>query len=199
MSEIDLSVVGYKCKAIIHRAEGTPILFLHGYSYNKEVWQRISITKLLIEKHIPFLALDMPYGPRTACKPRTRDTQTNVTFAKEALHTTFGDSVPILVGASAGGNIALNYSSRYPVKGLLLLAPARALEEKLAKSYDNFKFPVHIIWGTNDNIVSGDDLRTLANRLSNSKLIRYEDAGHSAYIAQPEKFKRDLLELYAAT
>jgi pimeloyl-ACP methyl ester carboxylesterase len=105
--------------------------------------------------------------------------------------------MPVLVGASAGGHIALQYAARFPVKGLLLIAPARVLERDLLQAYSQFKFPVRVIWGSADNIVSGEDMRTLADKLPNAKLTVYNGAKHSAYIDQPERFKRDLLELYA--
>jgi len=109
----------------------------------------------------------------------------------------FGSEVPVLVGASIGGNMALRYAARFPVKGLLLVAPARALEEDLVKAYREFRFPSTIIWGTQDSIIASEDMRTLADKLPNAKLITYEDANHSAYKDEPERFRRDLLELYA--
>jgi pimeloyl-ACP methyl ester carboxylesterase len=80
---------------------------------------------------------------------------------------------------------------------LLLIAPARALGEDLLKFYGKFNFPVKIIWGSQDNFISGEEMRTLSNKLPNAKLLIYNGAYHSAYKDQPELFKRDLLELYA--
>ena len=198
MTEKNLQAAGYKCKAITNNAPGVPIVFLHGLSYTREVWQRIGITELLKEKHVPFLALDMPYGMKSECIPKTRDARKNVSFAIEAIESIFGKENPVLVGASLGGNIALHYAAQFPVKGLLLVAPARALEETLTPSYVKFKFPVRIIWGSEDNVISGEEMRTLSDKLPNAKLVTYEGAGHSAYVTQPDRFKRDLLELYAA-
>jgi pimeloyl-ACP methyl ester carboxylesterase len=170
---------------------------LHGFSYTSGVWQRISATELLTAKRLPFLALDMPYGLKSECQPKTHDTETNVNVVHEAVRSVFGSAVPILVGASVGGHVALSYATRFPVKGLLLVAPARALEESLSRAYGKFSFPVRIIWGSEDNIISGEEMRTLAGLLPNAKLTVYDGAGHSAYLAEPDRFKRDLLELYA--
>ena len=197
MTEKNLQAAGYKCKAIANHAPGVPVVFLHGLSYTREVWQCIGITELLEEKHVPFLALDMPYGMKSECVPKTRDAQKNVSFVIEAIESIFGKENPVLVGASVGGNIALHYAAQFPVKGLLLVAPARALEETLTSSYGKFKFPVRIIWGSEDNVISGEEMRTLSDKLPNAKLVTYEGAGHSAYINQPDRFNRDLLELYA--
>ncbi len=198
MNEKTLKAAGYHCRAFISHAAGVPVVFLHGFSYTSEVWQQITVTDLLSDKKVPFLALDMPYGQKSECHPKTHDPEANVALAKAAIEETFGSQVPVLVGTSLGGGIALEYAARFPVKGLLLVAPARASEVTLLQSYEQWQFPVRIIWGSEDHIISGEGMRNLAQRLPNAKLVTYHGAGHSAYLAEPEKFKRDLLELYAA-
>ncbi len=195
--EKKLSLNGYKCPALVNKVPGVPIVFLHGLSYNIEIWNRIGITDVLDEKHVPYLALDMPYGEKSQCKPKTRDPEKNVTFVYEAIENVFGGPLPpVLVGASIGGNMALHFASRFPVKGLVLVGPARALEEDLVHAYGSFKFPSTIIWGSEDTIIASENMRTLADKLPNSKLIVYQGAKHSAYKDEPDRFKRDLLELY---
>jgi pimeloyl-ACP methyl ester carboxylesterase len=195
--EKTLSAAEHKCQALYSVAPGTPIVFLHGLSYTKNIWEQIGVTELLTDKHVPFLALDMPYGLRSNCQPKTRNPETNVLVAAEAVKSLFGPSVPVLVGASIGGHIALRYATRFPVKGLLLVAPARALTNDLIQSYEKFNFPVKIIWGTQDNVISGEEMRTLSHKLPKAKLVVYNGATHSAYKDEPEQFKRDLLEFYA--
>ena len=51
--------------------------------------------------------------------PKHSDPQANVAFAAEAIQSIFGSEVPVLVGASLGGYIALNYAAAHPVKGLV--------------------------------------------------------------------------------
>jgi pimeloyl-ACP methyl ester carboxylesterase len=198
LTEKILSIGNYKCKALLNEGKGAPIVFLHGYSYTREVWKSISVTELLKEKHVPFLALDMPYGSKSECKPKTRDVEANVAFAREATESAFGSAAPVVVGASLGGHISLMYAAQFPVRGLLLVSPTRVFHEALVHAYQKFTFPVRIIWGSEDTIVSGEDMRNLTAKLPNAKLLTYEGAGHSAYRNQPDRFKRDLLELYAA-
>jgi pimeloyl-ACP methyl ester carboxylesterase len=196
--EKTLAVAGCKCQALYHKASGIPIVFLHGLSYTLTVWQRIGITETLIEKNIPFLALDMPYGVKSRCQPKTRDFQTNINFAAEAIKSVFGEIAPVVVGASLGGHIALNYAARYPVKGLFLVAPARPFEEAdIVKAYERFNFPVRVVWGSMDSLISGEEMRALTDKLPRAKMLVYNGAAHSAYQDKPEWFKRDLLELYA--
>jgi pimeloyl-ACP methyl ester carboxylesterase len=78
-----------------------------------------------------------------------------------------------------------------------LIAPARTMAEDLLQSYGKFNFPVRTIWGSHDNIITGEEMRTLAGKLPNARLLVYNGAMHSAYKDQPELFKKDLLELYA--
>jgi pimeloyl-ACP methyl ester carboxylesterase len=195
--EKTITVAGYKCRALFHIVEGTPIVFLHGLSYTIDIWQQTGITNLLIEKNVPFLALDMPYGLKSQCQPKTRDPEKNIEVINEGINTLFGSAMPIIVGTSIGGNMALRYASRFPVKGLLLFSPVRALEPNLIKDYGKFKFSTKIIWGSEDHIVPSEDMRTLADKIPKANLIVYAGATHSGYKDQPNRFKHDLLELYA--
>ncbi len=195
--EKSLNVSGYKCPALYYTAPGVPIVFLHGLSYTADIWQRIGVTGLLMKKRVPFLALNMPYGLKSECQPKTRDPEKNVAFMNEAVKTFFGSAVPVLVGASIGGNMALRYALKFPVKGLMLVSPARALEPDLVPMYSQFKFSTTIVWGSEDNIVASEDMRVLADKLPNAKLIIYDGAKHSAYKDDSDRFKQDLLELYA--
>jgi pimeloyl-ACP methyl ester carboxylesterase len=195
--EKTLKAADHNCPSIIYKAKGTPIVLLHGFSYTAEIWQKIGLTSLLMEKRIPFLALDMPYGLKSRCYPKTRDVQENLAVLHEAVEEVFGNVAPVVVGASLGGFIALNYAAKYPVKGLMVVAPADALETDLQQAYKTFMFPVRVVWGSMDSVISGEEMRTLTGKLPNAKLLVYQGAAHSAYQDQSERFKHDLLELYA--
>ncbi len=197
MPEKILTLANHECRALVNNGSGVPVIFLHGYSYTADSWERIGATDLLRQKHIPYLALDMPYGAHSHCLPHSQSVETNVEVIKDALQTVFPSTIPVLVGASLGSHMALQYAARYSVKGLLLVGAVRVLEETLTKSYCKFKFPVRLIVGSADNIASSEDLRTLSGLLPDGRLTVYDGVGHSAYFGDPERFKRDLLELYA--
>jgi pimeloyl-ACP methyl ester carboxylesterase len=196
LSEETFNLASHRCRAIVNRASGVPVVFLHGYSYTSAVWQRIGVTEMLKEKKVPFMALDMPYGAKSECQPHSRSVEVNIAVVKEALKTVFALATPVLVGASVGAHMALQFATRFPVKGLLLVGAVRVLEETLLKAYSHFKFPVRIIIGSEDRIASIEELRTLTEKLPNAKLAVYEGKGHSAYLESADKFNHDLLELY---
>ncbi len=197
MSEKTLNIADHSCRAIISHGSGVPVIFLHGYSYNSAVWQRISVLELLQEKKVPFIALDMPYGAHSSCRPRSRSVDRNIAVVKQALQDVFDGATPFLVGASLGAHMALQFAARFPVKGLLLVGAVRVLDETLKNAYSRFTFPVRLIVGSEDHIASEEELRTLAGKLPDGKVTVYEGQGHSAYLGGADRFKRDLLELYA--
>jgi len=164
--------------------------------FTGDVWRNIGVLELLEEKRIPFIALDMPYGMKSNCSPKTTDPDVNVTVIRDAVHNVFGLAEPVIVGASLGGYISLKYIVRYSVKGLLLVAPVRSLEEDLTRSYRSLRIPVYIIYGSKDRIVPLGEMQELASKMPNAKLVIYEDAEHPAYLDHPDKFMKDLLELY---
>lgn len=165
--------------------------------FTSDVWSDIGVLEFLEEKNIPFLALDMPYGVKSKCSPKSRDPLDSVMVLRESIHGIFGSSVPpVIVGASLGGYIALKYAVENPVLGLMVVAPVNSLEESLVKKYRNLSIPVYIVYGVRDRVVSLDEMKKLASILKNSRLIVYEDAGHPAYLEHPEMFREDLISLY---
>jgi len=177
---------------------GSPVIFLHGYAFTSDIWREINVLEHLIRNDIPYVAVDMPYGKKSKCTPHTGDFEPNLTIVKE-LASKF-DNPPVLVGASLGGTIALRYSIDYPVNGLLLIAPARALEKELIEKYGNghVNIPIRIIYGTKDSLISKQEMIELS-KLLNAELEVYEGAKHPAYLDFPDRFKKDLLELYGRT
>ena len=87
--------------------------------------------------------------------------------------------------------------ARFPVKGFCWLLLLERLNQIWCRLIANSSFQPLIIWGSQDNIIASEDMRTLADKLPNAKLVVYEGAKHSAYKDEPDRFKHDLLELYA--
>ncbi len=197
MREEPFNLGRYRCRIIYNQVPGTPIIFLHGYNFTSNVWRDIGVLDELEREKIPYAAIDMPYGARSVCSPRSRDPGENIWVAHEVVRGLFPGSKPLIVGASLGGYIALKYATTHPVAGLFLIAPVNGLERELVEKYKSLTIPVIIVWGSKDRVVSLDELRKLAEHLE-AQLTIYENAKHPAYLDYPERFKKDLIAFYKA-
>lgn len=193
--EKTITVDNHTCRVLVLTKPGVPLVFLHGYSFTSDVWKEIGVLSLLKERQIPFLALDLPYGAKSQCDPKTQVPHTNVEILRKALSAFYGDEEVFLIGASLGGYMALHYAIQHPVKGLLLIAPVRSSEPILASKYPNLS-NVTIIYGSTDTIVSFQEMKNLTDQLPNANLLVYERAGHPAYLHNPKRFLEDLITAY---
>ncbi len=187
----------YRCRVIYNQVPGTPVILLHGYSFTSDVWRDIGLLERLEAEEIPFAAIDMPYGARSTCSPRTREPEENVWIVREVVKGLFSPAKPVLIGASLGGYIALKYITRHPAAGAVLIAPVGGLEPELASKYVDVALPIMIIYGTRDRVVPRREIEELARRLE-ATLSIYEGAKHPAYLDQPERFIKDVLAFYKA-
>jgi pimeloyl-ACP methyl ester carboxylesterase len=196
MFEKNLVLKNYEGRAVWNKEKGVPIIFLHGYSFTIEVWEKIGVLQFLRENKIPFLAIDMPYGKKSLGSPKTRKPEFNIGILKDAIESIFGSEIPVLVGASLGGYISLRYSVNYSVKGMLLVAPTRGLSDDLVKGYSDLEIPISILYGTRDRVVSLKEMKKLVDVLPKAMLIVYKNANHPAYLDNPNDFKKHLMDLY---
>ncbi|MET1102050.1 MAG: alpha/beta hydrolase, partial [Pyrodictiaceae archaeon] len=63
------------------------------------------------------------------------------------------------------------------------------IKEELLKRLRGLK--ITIMWGTRDDIVSGEEMKRLAS-ITAAKLIEVEGVGHANYLERPDLFKREL-------
>ncbi|MBS3808666.1 MAG: alpha/beta hydrolase [Desulfobacterales bacterium] len=193
MKDEAVSINGFECRMISSPGRGPCIVLLHGYMYTSDVWNDIGLLRLLEQKNIAFKAIDMPYGHQSESFPRTADPAKNTDILAEA-------AAPddVIIGASLGGYIALKHCVYSPCGGLMLIAPVMSLQEELASRYDKVCACVSIIYGGKDNVVNHEEIKRLA-RLLSTKVTVYEKARHAAYIDQPERFKKDVIDFYNYT
>ena len=183
-------IAQFTCRVISGEGQGPALVFLHGLMFTGEIWHQIGLLSALEAKNIPFRVMDMPYGHHSDCDPRSSDMADSMTVVKKIVQK--GD---ILVGASIGGHVALNYAVDHPVRGLVLIAPVRSLSDALVKKYAASKIPALLIYGEDDTVVALDEMNALAGHLD-APLHIYENAGHPAYQDLPERFVKDVVSFY---
>jgi len=194
MNEINYENI--RCRILVNTGDLKPLILLHGYSFTIDIWRDINLIDYLESKNIPYLALDMPYGLKSECSRKNMDPEFNVKFVNYAYKKYGFKSDPVILGASLGGYIALRYVLKYPVSGLILIAPVRTGEEQF-KRLQKMNIPILVIYGTRDEIVTLRELQHFVYGLKNGKLKVYEDAGHPAYLDKPDEFKEDIYLLYS--
>lgn len=181
---------GFECRIISGSGRGPGIVLLHGYMYTSDVWNDIGLLRLLEQKNIAFSAVDMPYGHRSECTPRSGDPEQNT-----AIVASIASHDALLIGASLGGYIALKHCVARPAGGLMLVAPVMSLQAELAARYPQITARVRLIYGENDNVVYRDEIKRLGRLLGITPQI-YEKAQHAAYMDQPGRFNTDVIEFY---
>lgn len=165
-------------------------MLLHGYMYTSDVWNDIGLLRLLEKKGIPFKAVDMPYGHRSESFPRSADPARNIGILAAAC-----PPDAFIIGASLGGYMALKYCTENPARGIIVVSPVMSLQRDLVSRYPRVSARVSIICGREDNVVHREEIRRLA-RLLGTGFIVYENAGHAAYLDQPQRFNEDVLGFY---
>jgi len=185
---------GEGCRYKLYRVDGRPLVLLHGYSFTLEVWDNIGLTGRLEEEGIPYLSVDMPYGARTSCRVKARAHEENLNFLRGLYRQKFGDRIPIVLGASLGGYMALLYGMTYPVSGLILVAPVWSTRGDILGYYAERGIPILLIYGEKDDIVTIDEMWEFKEMVSSSELKVYEGARHPAYLDKPKEFIEDVIQ-----
>jgi pimeloyl-ACP methyl ester carboxylesterase len=193
MDDMTLHSKAFRYRVLFNKIPGSPLVFLHGYAFTSEVWVKLHVLRSLEEHAVPFAAVDMPYGRDSVCTPKTRDVMANIILVAATVRNIFGRVNPVLVGASLGGYIALQYSLQHPVHGLLLIAPVGTHE---FKGHPRLEMHVQVIYGSRDRIVPFGEMREFVRSLPTAKLVVYEGANHPAYLGNANRFTEDLLTTY---
>lgn len=190
MKEESINLNQFRCRVLSSSGEGPAVIFLHGFMFTSLVWREIGLLQLLEKEKIPFTAIDMPYGQQSECEPKSSDPKDNIDIVKQV-----AGKKDIIVGASLGGKIALNYSLAHSAGGLFLVAPAGVANDKSLSKLKALTIPAMIIYGEEDAIVPIHEMNALSETLS-APLRMYKNAGHAAYLDQPEKFLADVVSFY---
>jgi pimeloyl-ACP methyl ester carboxylesterase len=67
------------------------------------------------------------------------------------------------------------------------------LEDDSSKELNKIKTPTLIVWGDKDAIIPRSEQETMLERIVNSRLVVYPDAGHALYWEEPAHFASDIV------
>ena len=67
-----------------------------------------------------------------------------------------------------------------------------AIRHNMAKDLQNFKMPVCLIWGKNDNVTPPHVAEEFHEKLPDSELFWIDKCGHAPMMEHPEEFNRIL-------
>ena len=99
--------------------KGPAIVFLHGMSWDRRIWQPI-IERL--RDHFRCVGVDLPGHGKSQDLPGTGDYRLDAVAARlHQLLAGLGVEKPFVVGHSLGGAIASFYAAQFPVRGVINL------------------------------------------------------------------------------
>jgi abhydrolase domain-containing protein 14 len=170
---------------------GRPVLLLHGAKFDSSTWRKLGTLDALAEAGYRTTALDLPgFGrsPSWRSDPKT--------FLAKLLPV-LGMKRPVVVAPSMSGRFAFPLILQHPslVAGFVAVAPAGAahFSPRLAGS----DVPALIVWGERDQVFPVAQAKLLAASFDDATVVILPEAQHPAYLDQPERFHKALLEFLA--
>lgn len=121
--------------------QGAPVIFLHGFMGSSQCWEAVVP---LLANHYHCISLDL-LGFGQSSKPKLRyDIALLIDFVHQFVQQK-GLKAPILVGHSLGGWVAAAYALAYPVRQLVLVAPAGIRDDSFCGRYQHLR---PLMWPT---------------------------------------------------
>ena len=184
--EHSISIRGLKIR-YLEKGKGTPVVLLHGFSFNAETWVEIGLLDELAKEY-KTCSFDMPYGLKSKSdKFDAKNRDEYAEFLNDILKA-LNINEPILLGASISGEVTLRYlSSGYRARAGIAIGPVNV--KSLVRNLSRITVPLLIIWGERDDISPPSDSKILSAHVKNSEVHILEGAGHACYLDNPEKFK----------
>lgn len=163
-------------------------LFLHGQAFSSKVWHDLGSLKLMAASGYNSIAVDLPgYGLTT---DELSSKGISIIEYMEQLFQTLKLTKAVMVVPSMSGKFGLPFLVKHSqlIAGFVPVAPI-ATETIAQDQLKSLQVPTMLIIGENDGrlaTMSQNNLKIIPNM----KVEVLENAGHAAYVDQPEQFHR---------
>ena len=162
---------------------------MHGYNFSTQTWIDVGLIDTIANSGYNVYSLDVPGFPKSVNKMKMENAEIEkliLNFINEKLN-----GKTSILGASASGHIALDFSQNYPenVEKLIVVDPVNpeSVDYEKMNSID-----ILGIWGSEDPIS-----KPIREVKTNIHIVIIKGAGHACYIDKPKEFNnsiKDFLE-----
>ena len=177
----------------IEQGTGKPVVLLHGASFNARTWEETNTIQSIAKAGFRSISVDLPGKGRSEAGEFSGD---RITGFLDGFLSTLGVEKPIILGASLGGYVAMDYAMRNAdgVGGLVLVAPAYWIMKDRDEEMKKLRgIPSLLIVGSEDSYMAQDDARRLKD-LIGSRELAFIGKIHPCYLEKPEDFNGKVCE-----
>ncbi|XP_067012602.1 putative protein-lysine deacylase ABHD14B [Anabrus simplex] len=169
-------------------ATGQSVLLLHGRSFSSETWEKIETLRLLAALGYRVIAVDLPGYGNTHDK-LTGDRGEFLLSLLQALDLL--KSRPVVVSPSMSGEYSVTFLKEHSSKlaGYIPVAPV-ATNSVPPSVLEKIQVPTLIVYGSEDNTGLAEAALKNLKVMPNSREVKLEQAGHPAYLNQPDVFHK---------
>lgn len=165
---------------------GKNVLLLHGAAFTSQTWiDRVPTIATLSALGHNVVAVDLPGYGKSA---RTR-VRKNGEFLAQFIKSVFGDKKPVVITPSMSGSFFIpmlkSSENRNLVSGWVPVAPV-GTSSVPAGFFSGIQIPTMFVYGENDRGLGFRSRDDLADLPDSTKPQVLDDAGHPAYLDQPE-------------
>ncbi len=200
MSETFVSVDGlsirYWTNQLDLKARNPAVVLFHGNAFSLDTWKEIRTLDALSKLGNPVFAIDLPIGKGSKSEKINEasfEQYSQVVPWVEKIFAKLGIECKVaIVGPSMGGGVAVSFALAHPEKisALILIAPALGnLSDGERNRISDLEMPVLLLWGEKDNVFPPAEYgKPLKDELPHSKFLILGQAGHAAYLQNPDEF-----------
>lgn len=160
------------------------VVLLHGQKFTSKNWEEIKTLQYIGAMGYTPMAVDLPnYG-----NSDKKNVDDELKFMEELMKA-INFTAPIIISPSMSGGFSLPFLLSDPKNankrshGFIPVAPV--IPEKYKQYIKELQIPAAVVYGDKDSTFK-NSVENELSKLPNSRLFKIKDAGHPAYLDQPE-------------